>query len=155
MEIFNTKVIITVVIYSILLFWLGFSLYAEYKDIHCQDAKGRVCGAGCGRAYSTFKADKNDSKEELFEKLRLTAKYELNTITWRRSFILALILAFLILFITTNQVPSGVKLSKGFLIAYVVIYLSLTTFQTLITRPALKQLEEILQRIRTHEPENN
>jgi hypothetical protein len=155
MEIFNTKIIISIIIYLLFIFWLGFALYAEYKDTHCQDAKGRVCGVGLGRAYSTFKPHAKDSREELFEKLRLTSRYELNSITWRRSFIIAIICAFLVLFVVTGHAPSAVKLSKAFLVCYIVIYLALTMFQNTIARPALKQAEDIMRHLKADDNENN
>lgn len=147
----NAKLIVSIVIYSLFIFWLGFAIYAEKKDIECQDTRGKVCGPGLGRAYASAKPEKGDSKETLINKARATARYELNSITWRKSFIIAFIVAFLILFITTNELPDAVRLGIAFLAAYFVVYMALTSFQNLITRPALKQLDEIIQQIRTHE----
>lgn len=151
----NAKLIISIIIYTLFIFWLGFAIYAEKKDIECQDTRGKVCGPGLGRAYASAKPEKGDSKETLLNKAKATAKYELNSITWRKSFIIAFIVAFLILFITTNELPDAVKLAVAFLASYFVIYLSLTSFQNLITRPALKQLDEIIQQLRTKEDNNN
>jgi len=139
--------IVGIVIYVIIIVVLIFILIMEYKDINCK-AGGGQCGKGWGRAYSAGRPEKDDNFKTLLEKAKSTSRYEINSIFWRRAFIAAIISAFLILFILKSKCPSGITLGYSFLIIYIVMYLTFTLFQQWVTKPALKQMEQILEQLK-------
>ncbi len=147
-EISKTNVV-GIIVYIILIVVLIFVLIVEYKDITCKGSlKGGPCGPGWGRAYSAGRPEKDDDVKTLLEKASATSKYEINSIFWRRAFIAAVVSAFLTLFILKSKIPSGITLGYTFMIIYIVMYLTFTLFQKWVTKPALKQMEQILEQLK-------
>jgi hypothetical protein len=137
-----------ILIYTILIVVALIAAYAEYKDDRCTEFKTGKCGPGMGSAYAAGIPDKNDSVDALLDKVRITARYEVNSIMWRRCFIGAVVASFLILYIAHKKVPNGLQLGITFLITYITMYIIITTFQAIVTRPALAQLDDILALLR-------
>jgi hypothetical protein len=138
---------ISIIIYVIFIVFLVIAIWAERKDVHCSQFEGGKCGAGMGSAYADGRPLKYDNVEDLLKKAKFTARYELNSITWRRVFIPALISAFVVMYVAKKRVPHGLQLAIGFLTIYITFYLTLTLFQGWIAQPALKQLDQILQKV--------
>ncbi|MBA3757019.1 MAG: hypothetical protein H0X02_12695 [Nitrosomonas sp.] len=140
-------VVISILLYIVFVVFLVIAIWAERQDIRCSQFNGGTCGAGNGSAYADGKPSKHDNLETLLKKARFTAHYELNSITWRRAFIPALLSAFLVLYVTKKRLPHGLHLATAFLITYIIFYLTLTMFQGWVSQPALKQLDQILHKI--------
>lgn len=141
---------ISVLLYITLIFFWCFAIYMERRDSRCSnptDGKSH-CSYGHGVAYAAGKPHSGDSLSTLLDKIRLTSRYETNSIIWRRAFIIAVISAFLVLYIYKKRLPSGIQLTVAFLVIYIVTYLALTCFQKLITEPALGQMDELIRRVR-------
>lgn len=144
----STKSIITIVLYVVLIVFLAIAIWAESRDIRCSEFRSKQCGPGMGCAYAAGKPNDKDNLETLLNKIRSTARYEVNSIMWRRAFIAAALTAFVILYVTKKKLPSGIHLASAFLICYIILYLMLTMFQKWITDPALHQLDDLLDRVR-------
>ena len=145
----KVKDLLNILIYVVIVAFLVIAVWAESRDVSCPDFKSKTCGPGMGCAYAAGKPAKGDSLKVLLQKIRITARYEVNSITWRRAFIVAVISAFLVLYVSRKKVPSGLQLGAAFLIIYIVLYLTLMTFQKAVTKPALEQLDAILAQIGT------
>lgn len=148
MAIFKTNAV-GILIYVIIVVVLLAVLFMEYKDINCKTFKDGPCGPGNGRAYAAGKPHKDDDFETLIEKAKHTANYESNSIFWRRAFIAAAVSSFLILFILKSRVPSGITWGYSLMIIYIVMYLTLTLFQKWVSKPALKQMDHILEKLKS------
>lgn len=142
------KTIISITLYVILIAFLIFAIYCEQRDINCSKFRGGECGPGMGTVYVDGKYEPGDTKDEILEKIRHTANYETNSITWRRSYIIAAIAAFLILTVTRNKIPTGIDLTRSFIIGYITIYMSFMLFQRWLVRPALNQLDELIRALK-------
>jgi hypothetical protein len=142
-----TSRILSITLYVVFIVFLIIAIWAERQDVHCSQFEGGKCGAGMGSAYSDGKPNKHDSLEDLLKKAKFTARYELNSITWRRVFIPALISAFVVMYVAKKRLPHGLQLAVGFLTIYITFYLTLTLFQGWVAQPALKQLDIILKEV--------
>ena len=140
---------ISIILYVVFVVFLLVAIWAERTDIRCSQFNDGKCGPGNGSAYADGKPLKNDNFETLLKKARFTAHYELNSITWRRAFIPAILSAFIVLYVTKKRLPHGLHLAVAFLIIYIILYLTLTMFQGWVARPAMKQLDEIIHKIKT------
>lgn len=144
-----TSRILSITLYVVFIVFLIIAIWAERQDVHCSQFEGGKCGVGMGSAYSDGKPNKHDSLEDLLKKAKFTARYELNSITWRRVFIPALISAFVVMYVAKKRLPHGLQLAVGFLTIYITFYLTLTLFQGWVAQPALKQLDIILTKIKS------
>lgn len=134
----------TILIYTVVIIAILFAVFCEVKDIKCSNFDNKQCGVGMGRAYAQGKPEHGDSKRTLLEKASITARYEVNSIFWRRSFIAAVVSAFLVLFVMKSKCPNGIQFASAVLIIYIIFYLTFTMFQKWITDPALNQMNDIL-----------
>ena len=121
-----------------------YAIHAEQKDIRCQDTAGEICDALTGRAYAYGSPEPGDTKDELLTKVRITARYEMNSIHWRRAFVAAFVSSFVILYIMYSKLPNGLDLITGFIVIYIIVYLTLTLFQKWVAEPALVQMDNII-----------
>jgi magnesium-transporting ATPase (P-type) len=137
----------TILIYIIIIIAFWFALKVERSDTHCQDAKKTVCGEGYGRAYSLGIPEEGDDLQTLKNKIRITARYDVNSVHWRKTFIAAVISAFVILYILYSKIPSGIKFGTTIIVIYIIFYVSVLAFQKNIGHPALRQLDTILEKI--------
>lgn len=138
---------VSIVIYIIFIVFLILALVVEKQDIHCRDMNGKTCGVGMGRTYARgIPADSDDIKT-LLAKIRITSRYDLNSVIWRRCYIGAIISALVVVFVIKNRMATGLELVSSFLIIYITFYLIMTMFQKWIADPALKQMDDIVARL--------
>lgn len=144
----DKNAVINVLLYAVVIGFLLFSLYVEYKDINCTSFRSSKCGVGCGSAYAAGKPSDEDSVRTLLSKIRTTCRYEVNSIIWRRAFIAAVIGAFLVTYVGKGKMPTGLDFASAFLILYIIFYMILIFFQKSVTAPALSQIDKILDKIK-------
>lgn len=140
--------IVSIVLYVALIVMFVLAIYAEYKDDRCSNLGDKRCGRGMGTSYVEGKLHKGDSFDTILKKIRITARYEVNSIMWRRCFIAAAIAAFIVTYLCKNKLPSGFTLVTAFLIIYISFYLTITTLQKVVTEPALKQMDSLLDALK-------
>jgi len=136
--------IFTIIVYVILILITIYVVYAEQKDIRCSDTAGAVCDDNNGRAFAHGRPNVGDTKEQLLDKVMITARYDMNSIHWRRAFIAAAVSSILVLYTLNNKLPDGIKLLTSFIIIYIIVYLTATLFQRWVAEPALNQMDDIL-----------
>lgn len=133
-----------ILVYTIIIVTILCAIWAEYRDSRCTSFGSKQCGPGMGSAYAAGRPHHDDSTETLLKKVRITARYEVNSINWRRCFIAAVVSAFLVLYIAKKKLPSGLQIGVAVIVIYLVFYLTMIGFEKTVTQPALSQLDEIL-----------
>jgi hypothetical protein len=141
------NIYLTIIIYAISIFFFYFAIKSELKDIRCSDKEGTICGEGMGRTYYIGHPDETDDIETLLEKIRLSSIYELRTILWRKSLIVAMIISFIIIYLIKGKIPDGDEFVIGVAISYIAIYTMLNFFQNAISIPATNQLKRCIEMI--------
>jgi hypothetical protein len=147
--------IASIVIYAVLVIVVLLASYAEFRDDRCTEFGSKQCGPGLGSAYADGRPEKGDSVNDLLKKARITARYEVNSIVWRRCFIAAVISSFLVLYVSKKKIPNGLLLGACFLIVYIIFYLMTTAFQGVVSRPALAQMDKILEQLKRKDSESD
>lgn len=141
---FDRLNVVGILIWTIIIVTVLGGLYAEYRDVRCTNYKDGRCGYGFGSSYAEGRPHHHDSVDTLLKKVRTTARYEVNSISWRRCFIAAVVSAFLVLYIAKKKVPTGLQIGTAIVVVYLVFYLTMGSFQQTVTQPALSQLDRIL-----------
>jgi len=136
---------VDIVVYVIFALVCLYVIRAEKIDLQCKDSDGTECGPLTGRAYAYGAPLDGDSKEELLNKVRITARYDVNSIHWRRCFVVATISSLLIGFIQQNRIPDYRTFLINFLIVYILTYLAYVLFQQMVTYKALAQMDRIIE----------
>ncbi|MFS8159125.1 MAG: hypothetical protein ACMG6E_02720 [Candidatus Roizmanbacteria bacterium] len=139
---------LTLIVYLIIIYTIWYIMKTERNDIQCSDSKQKHCGIGMGRAYAAGRPDDNDSQAELLNKIKLTAHYSLNEIIWRRSLVVAASGSFIGGYILLGRIPRASEFLVNFLIIYILTYLTYVLFQQWITFPAMKQLDDLIERVK-------
>jgi len=149
--------ILTVVLYGAFLFCIFFGAFLEYRDVNCPNIFSTNCGYGMGAAYVEAKPctdnknnnkNKDDSLNVLLDKIKITAKYDINSVYWRRILIAASIVSFLILYMFSGRCPTGIEWVTAFLVTYISFYVMIVTFQYWVAKPALEQLDILLDQVK-------
>ena len=94
------------VVYFIIIAYFLMSLIYEYRDIYCARIDfSKCCSYGCGGAYAGSKPNNTDSVNTLLDKINIAADADMNTIKWRRSYIVATVSTFIIWISIFKRVP--------------------------------------------------
>ena len=140
----NNVPLFTIFIYLAILTAFLFSYYIEYKDLFCQFgnpfAKGD-CKSGNGAVYIKGKVKPDDSCEEILQKIRISSRYDEESVYWRRSIVFTSIAVFAVLIITQKRLPTGYEALAGFFVIYMLTFLFLNYYQRALSKPATKQVE--------------
>lgn len=131
----------TLIIYIGLSILLYIAIKYEYLDIYCPNRSSPVCGRGMGSMYVKGKPNSLDDIITLLEKIKISSRYEKNSVKWRRSFILSLISTILIFLILFHRLPDGKETLITLAILYFLFYISLDFFQHYVTKYAIKQID--------------
>tara|TARA_R110002072_G_scaffold45565_6_gene126945 strand:- start:1164 stop:1625 length:462 start_codon:yes stop_codon:yes gene_type:complete len=145
---FDVGFLISLLLYVVIVGFLIFSIYCEWRDINCSKFRGGTCGPGYGTAYVDGKYESGDTREELIEKIRLTAAYETNSITWRRVFVASVFSGFFSPLALQGRIPNGIEFAVAFLISYVFAYTITILMERWISKPAWRQLDVLLDKLK-------
>lgn len=135
------------VIYVIVILILIVVIRAELHDVCCGDIERNQCGIGKGRVYYPYKPSEDDNCDTLIYKIQQTARYEINSIHWRRSVITAVFISFISLYVLENKIPSAIRFLTVLVIAFIIIYVMLAMFQNTTTVPAVNQIKDLTEKI--------
>lgn len=135
-----------ITIYLILFITLISAIYLEYIDIYCQgESRGNVCKKGEGASYYKGKPKNNDDIDTLLMKMRISSRYDICSVYWRRSIIFSIILSFVGLWLLLKRIPTGAELLVFTLITYLLTYFMFHYYQHSISYPAFTQFENIIK----------
>lgn len=144
----DTKRIVNIVIYLCIIAILWFSTKSERADVNCADVEQTICGEGKGRAYYNSRPLDGDSRDVLLDKLVKTANYDRISVHWRKAMIVAIISGFIVAYLMRGKFPDGQSYAICILTIFIVAYSSQMAFQSNVTVPAMKQVDEIARRLR-------
>lgn len=144
----DTKRVVNIVIYVIIILILWFATKSERADINCADIEQTICGEGKGRAYYNSRPLDGDSRDVLLDKLVKTANYDRISVHWRKAMIVAIISGFIVAYLLHGKFPDGQSYAMAILTIFIIAYSSQMTFQSKVTMPAMKQVDEIVRRLR-------
>lgn len=139
-----------VVMYALLAILTLMVGYIERVDIKCPtfSSTEEQCENGGGMSFSFTKPNDQDTCEELIKKIYKSAGAEQASIKWRRSFVLAVIIAASI-WVLTSKLPSWKILYTSVLIAYVIIFANFNYYSYHIfgkaetwMKDAIKEMED-------------
>jgi len=133
----------TIIIYAIILLIIYWAITAERKDQNCADVANKICGDGKGRAYYNNHPEPGDSKETLIRKLQATAKYDQIAVHWRMNMLVAVVSAFVGLYIVQKKFPSARDVGILIIVIFLIGYAAMIQFQQAVAVPAGKQADAI------------
>ena len=136
------------IVFVIIIVILILVIRAELQDTLCGDIDRNECGIGKGRVYFPFKPEEDDDCDTLLDKIKQTARYEINSIHWRRSAIAAAIISFISLYVLEQKIPSAIRFLTILVIAFIIIYIMLAMFQRTTSVPAVDQVDDLVNIVR-------
>jgi uncharacterized membrane protein len=116
---------------------LGFSAYKAYTserlDLYCPGEVNKycknLCGDNKGKYYIQGQPKNTDNVNELLNKIKISANATLNTVKWRRSLLLAVVIAIFISMIILEKFPSGKQLFLMVFLTFIIIYFSFSYYE--------------------------
>lgn len=139
--------LIDVVIYIIILVIIWLILTREVSDLTC-DAEGSLtCNNGTSMALAPGAPEVGDDMATLLQKIAFTARYEHNTVVWRRAFVSASAISFISLFVVLKRVPQALEFLAGLLISFAVLYTMILIYQPLTSDKAVLQIDKLLEHV--------
>ena len=124
----------------ILLIWTVVS--REMLDLSCDDEDAQQCDGTTSMALAPGKVDDSDSVETILSKIAFTARYEHNTVVWRRAFLTSVVLSFIILYIMKRKFPRALDFIVVTTIIFLGLYLAILIWQPLVVDKAVAQIDE-------------
>lgn len=136
-------VVFTIAILVILLFWK-----LEKRDFTCGDENDcSTCDKGYSMPTYAGRLQKGDSKEEIKEKISFLARYEKNTILWRRIALISIIISFLVTYIVTRKFPYWKTFLVVLIVVYFVLYLAEVIYRPITADKAVCLIDRQLQKV--------
>jgi len=129
----------TILIYVIIIIAIIWAVLVERADLK-GNGKGMV-------SIQQGRPSKHDTRRQLIDKIKLTARYEYNTIFWRRCLIAAAVSSFMVFYTINGKIPNGAQFGLAFLITYIILFLTHTLFKQSITRQAVDQIDRLANKI--------
>ena len=142
----------TIIIYLITFFTLNMALNRESKDIFGWENHKSIHNS---TSFIKGKYDPNDDIDDLLKKIVITGIYEENSVKWRRSIIFSILLTYILLILLLQRAPTGYEITISFFVIYIFIYLFLNLYQYLISEPAGKQLNYLVEKLKEKIDEYN
>lgn len=112
-------------------------IFAVYKERNNGD-----------HAYSESKYEVGDTRIMMLDKLNALVNTENVSVKWRRSYISACIVVFLVFAIIYNRVPMMEEVILYLFIVYIVFYVSWSNFGDIVTYKSGIYAREIVQKMR-------
>lgn len=140
-EIFNSINWFCVFIYVCAFIALYAAITLEYKDLFCP-LENQQAKVGNGAAYEKGKPELEDDYLTLLAKIRISSRYDESSVYWRRSIIFSVLLTFTLLILILQRLPNAYEILVSFSVIYLFIFLFLTYYQEVVSKPATKQVNE-------------
>lgn len=138
---------ITIFVYfawSVALIW---AIRSERRDLYCSTPACDICYKGNGAVYAQGIPNDDDTKYDLLDKLQVSCRYDVNSVTWRRCLIFSSIAGFMVSLFLKGP-PSGVQLATAFFTIYFMCYLMYEFYAYELAKPALRHIDETIDRLR-------
>ena len=133
----------------VLVIWLIWSILTrEITDLTCTDESATVCDTGSSMALAPGQPEDGDTVHDLLDKITFTARYEHNTVVWRRAFISSAVIIFITLYVVFQRFPRAHEFLMGMVVSFTVLYGAVLIWQPLITDKAVHQIDTLVEKIR-------
>ena len=135
-----------VYIISMITLWMVF--WTEYGELFNEGKSGSDINNykyNRGASYYEGKYRKNQSYDRILRNIRISARYDVETVYWRRSLIFSIIVSFLILLLVLRRLPMGTEFLSAIIVLYLSLYFFLIYYQRHVSFPAVKQVCENLE----------
>jgi len=120
-------------LYGILGIGLYKSFFSEKSDLFCPPEVKKycknLCGDNKGKYYIKGQPKNTDSVNELLNKIKISTTCGSNTVKWRRSFLIAIVVCLAISLIILEKFPDGKLLFLMVFITFIIIYFSFSYYE--------------------------
>lgn len=125
--------VLTIILYCVLAFLFWYAGKGESLDIFCPMGttvfSKPVCGDGKGKFYCEGRGKETDRVAHLLDKLEHLSETDSKNVLWRRSYMLAVLMAFLISVMVLGHAPNGSELLILIFVPFTVTYFGLTFYK--------------------------
>lgn len=116
---------------------LGFGVYkainGEKLDLYCPAEVKKycknLCGDNKGKYYIKGQPKNTDTVNELLNKIKISANCGSNTVKWRRSLLISVVVCILVSLVVLEKFPDGKSLFLMVFIAFIVISSSFSYYE--------------------------
>lgn len=141
--------LIDIVVYAIVLFIVYLIVNREISDLQCSDENLSECDGSSSMALGPGRYEAGDDAQTIMQKIAFTARYEENTVVWRRAFLTSTAISFILLYLILKRVPDAREFLIALLVCFAILYLVITIYRPLVSEKAVKQIDELLNELRT------
>lgn len=109
------------------------AISGEKADLFCGPEVKKycknLCGDNKGKYYVKGQPKNTDSVNELLNKIKISSSCGSNTVKWRRSLLMSIVICILISLIILEKFPDGKSLFLMVFITFIVIYFSFSYYE--------------------------
>ena len=144
----DSSKIIQIIVFIIIILVVLLFVKLEKRDLTCGDENDpKTCGVGYSMATYSGVPSKKDSVEDTKRKISFLARYEENTIVWRRMALISIIIAFLSSYIITKKFPDWKTVIILIVVVYFVLYISNVIYKPLKEQKAMELIDKNLKNL--------
>jgi hypothetical protein len=144
----DSSKIMQIIVFVIIILVVLLFVKLEKRDLTCGDENDpKTCGVGYSMATYSGVPNKKDSVEDTKRKISFLARYEENTIVWRRMALISIIIAFLSSYIITKKFPDWKTVIILMVVIYSVLYISHVIYKPLKEQKAIELIDKNLKNL--------
>lgn len=144
----DSSKILQIIVFIIIILVVLLFVKLEKRDLTCGDENDpKTCGVGYSMATYPGVPSKKDSVEDTKRKISFLARYEENTIAWRRMALISIIIAFLSSYIITKKFPDWKTVIILMVVIYSVLYISHVIYKPLKEQKAIELIDKNLKNL--------
>lgn len=129
--------------YFLIFIFLIFALLAEYSDLYCPHPKCKnLCRKGHGMPYYHGIGKEDDDFDVLLNKIKLTVRYENNSVKWRRAIIIAFIITLILIPLLYCRLADLYEIIIIFIVVYLALYLCFIFYNDTLSSEAVEVVDK-------------
>lgn len=122
-------------------------IQVENQELYNRGGKRNLYKNGEGASYYKGKYRDGDNFKKILQKIRISSRYDVETVYWRRSLLFSIVISFLILAIVLRRFPRGVEFLPAILILYLTLYFFFLYYQKNVSEIASEQVSENIKKL--------
>ena len=122
-----------IIVYLIILVAFVSAYILEHKDLYKENRN-------LGAVYEKGIPTETDTLSELLSKIRITSRYDVSSVYWRRCIIVSTIITFILIIISYRRLPSALELIYYFVLIYLVLYMFLNYYRDNLSIPSSEHI---------------
>lgn len=148
MQIPNSDKLLQIIVFVIIILAILLLVKLEKRDLTCgEENDPKTCGIGYSMATYPGIPSKKDSVEDIKRKISFLARYEENTIVWRRTALISIIIAFLAAYIITKKFPDWKTMIILVVLVYSVLYMTNVIYKPFKEQKAAELIDRNLKNL--------